>query len=236
MTLSTRIKDLPNRERPRERLVELGPDALADSELIAILLRTGLQGKSAVEVGEELVQQFGTLSKLAQATLEELQTIKGIGRDKAIALQSAFTLARRMAAEIHDATLKLDTPEAIAGLLREECRLYEVEHFYAILVNTRRRLIRKVHLTNGTLDAAIVHPRDVFRHAVAANASAVILVHNHPSGDPTPSKADITVTRDLVRAGQLLKIEVLDHVILGQRTTDRERDYFSLKEHGYIYK
>ncbi|MBT6449482.1 MAG: hypothetical protein HOK62_02030, partial [Verrucomicrobiales bacterium] len=98
------------------------------------------------------------------------------------------------------------------------------------------RLIRKVHLTNGTLDAAIVHPRDVFRHAVAANASAVILVHNHPSGDPTPSKADITVTRDLVRAGQLLKIEVLDHVILGQRTTDRERDYFSLKEHGYIYK
>jgi DNA repair protein RadC len=236
VTLSTRIKDLPNRERPRERLVELGPDALADSELIAILLRTGLQGKSAVEVGEELVQEFGTLSKLAQATLEELQTIKGIGRDKAIALQSAFTLARRMAAEIHDATLKLDTPEAIAELLREECRPYEVEHFYAILVNTRRRLIRKVHLTNGTLDAAIVHPRDVFRHAVVANASAVILVHNHPSGDPTPSKADITVTRDLVRAGQLLKIEVLDHVILGQRTTDRERDYFSLKEHGYIYK
>jgi DNA repair protein RadC len=168
--------------------------------------------------------------------LEELQTIKGIGRDKAIALQSAFTLARRMAAEIREAAPVLDTPESVANFLREECRPYKVEHFYAIFVNTRRRLIRKVHLTNGTLDAAIVHPRDVFRHAVAANASAVILVHNHPSGDPTPSKADITVTRDLVRAGQLLKIEVLDHVILGQRTTDRERDYFSLKEHGYIYK
>ena len=236
MTLSTRIKDLPNRERPRERLAELGPDALSDVELIAILLRTGLQGKSAVDVGAELVRQFGTLSALSQATLEELQTIKGIGRDKAIALQSAFTLARRMAAEIREAAPVLDTPESVANFLREECRPYKVEHFYAIFVNTRRRLIRKVHLTNGTLDAAIVHPRDVFRHAVAANASAVILVHNHPSGDPTPSKADITVTRDLVRAGQLLKIEVLGHVILGQRTTDRERDYFSLKEHGYIYK
>ena len=236
MTLSTRIKDLPNRERPRERLAELGPDALSDVELIAILLRTGLQGKSAVDVGAELVRQFGTLSALSPATLEELQTIKGIGRDKAIALQSAFTLARRMAAEIREAAPVLDTPESVANFLREECRPYKVEHFYAIFVNTRRRLIRKVHLTNGTLDAAIVHPRDVFRHAVAANASAVILVHNHPSGDPTPSKADITVTRDLVRAGQLLKIEVLDHVILGQRTTDRERDYFSLKEHGYIYK
>ena len=236
MTLTTRIKDLPNRERPRERLAELGPNALSDAELIAILLRTGLQGKSAVDVGAELVQQFGTLSALAQATLEELQSIKGIGRDKAIALQSAFTLARRMAAEIREAAPVLDTPDSVADFLREECRPYEVEHFYAILVNTRRRLIRKVHLTNGTLDAAIVHPRDVFRHAVAANASAVILVHNHPSGDPTPSKADITVTRDLVRAGQLLKIEVLDHVILGQRTTDRARDYFSLKEHGYIYK
>ena len=236
MTLSTRIKDLPNRERPRERLAELGPDALSDAELIAILLRTGLQGKSAVDVGAELVQQFGTLSALAQATLEELQSIKGIGRDKAIALQSAFTLARRMAAEIREAAPVLDTPDSVADFLREECRPYEVEHFYAILVNTRRRLIRKVHLTTGTLDAAIVHPRDVFRYAVAANASAVILVHNHPSGDPTPSKADITVTRDLVRAGQLLKIEVLDHVILGQRTTDRARDYFSLKEHGYIYQ
>ena len=108
--------------------------------------------------------------------------------------------------------------------------------FYVILLDTWRRLVRKIHLTNGTLDAAIVHPRDVFRHAVAANASAVVLVHNHPSGDPTPSKADIRVTRDLVRAGQLLKIEMLDHVILGKRTTERERDYFSMKEHGYIYQ
>ena len=236
MTLPSRIKDLPDRERPRERLAELGADALTDAELIAIILRTGLKGHSAIEVGRELVQKFGSLSELARASLEELQEVKGIGRDKAVALKSAFTLARRMAAEIQQTAPLLDTPGAVAELLREECRPYGVEHFFAILLNTRRRLIRKIHLTNGTLDAAIVHPRDVFRHAVAANASAVVLVHNHPSGDPTPSKADISVTRDLVRAGQLLKIEVLDHVILGQRTTERERDYFSMKEHGYIYQ
>jgi DNA repair protein RadC len=236
MTMSARNKDLPNRERPRERLAELGADALTDAELIAILLRTGLKGHTAIEVGREVVQKFGTLSELARASLEELQEVKGIGRDKAVALQSAFTLARRMAAEIQQTAPLLDTPEAIADLLREECRPYGVEQFFAILLNTRRRLIRKIHLTNGTLDAAIVHPRDVFRHAVAANASAVVLVHNHPSGDPTPSKADISVTRDLVRAGQLLKIEVLDHVIIGKRTTERERDYFSMKENGYIFQ
>lgn len=235
MTLPSRIKDLPHRERPRERLAEQGADALADAELIAILLRTGLRGQSAVEVGKALIQRFGSLGELARATLEELQEIRGVGRDKAIALKAAFTLARRMAAEIQTAAPLLDQPEAVADLLREECRPYTVEHFYALFLDTRRRLVRKEELTRGTLDAAIVHPRDVFRHAVAANASAVVLVHNHPSGDPTPSKADITVTRDLIRAGQLLKIEVLDHIILGRRTNERERDYFSLKEHGYFY-
>ena len=230
------IKDLPDRERPGERLAELGAEALTDPELIAILLRTGMKGRSAIEVGRELIGQFGTLNDLSRATLEELCVVPGIGRDKAVALQGAFTLARRMAAEIQQTAPLLDTPEAVADLLREECRPYGVEHFYAILLNTRRRLLRKVHLTNGTLDAALVHPRDVFRPAVAANASAVILVHNHPSGDPTPSKADIAVTRDLIRAGNLLRIEVLDHVILGKRTEERERDYVSMKERGYFYK
>ena len=236
MTIPTRIKDMPDRERPRERLATLGPDALTDAELIAILLRTGMKGQSAIEIGRGLVQYFGSLSGLARASLEELQVIKGIGRDKAIALQSAFTLARRMAAEIQETAPLMEGPDAIADLLREECRPYAVEHFFAILLDTRRCLIRKVHLTNGTLDAAIVHPRDVFRHAVVANASAMVLAHNHPSGDPTPSKADITVTRDLVRAGQLLKIDVLDHIILGRRTDERPRDFVSMKELGYIYQ
>ena len=236
MTLPSRIKDLPQRERPRERLAEHGADALTEAELIAILLRTGLRGQSAVDVGRALIQRFGILSELSRATLEELQEIRGVGRDKAIALKAAFTLARRMAAEIQVAAPLLDQPAAVADLLREECRPYTVEHFYALLLDARRRLLRKVALTRGTLDAAIVHPRDVFRHAMTANASAVVLVHNHPSGDSTPSKADITVTRDLIRAGRLLKIEVLDHLILGRKTDERERDYFSLKEHGYFYE
>lgn len=236
MTLPSRIKDLPQHERPRERLAEHGAEALTDAELIAILLRTGLRGQSAVDVGRALIQRFGTLSEMSRASLEEIREIRGVGRDKAIALKAAFTLARRMAVEIQAAAPLLDQPAAVAELLREECRPYTVEHFYALLLDTRRRLLRKVALTRGTLDAAIVHPRDVFRHAVAANASAVVLVHNHPSGDPTPSKADITVTRDLIRAGRLLKIEVLDHVILGRRTDEREQDFFSLKKHGYFYE
>ena len=236
MTLPYRTKDLPQHERPRERLAEHGAEALTDAELIAILLRTGLRGQSVVQVGRALIQRFGTLSEMSRVTLEELREIRGVGRDKAIALKAAFTLARRMAVEIQAAAPLLDQPAAVAELMREECRPYTVEHFYALLLDTRRRLLRKVALTRGTLDAAIVHPRDVFRHAVAANASAVVLVHNHPSGDPTPSKADITVTRDLIRAGRLLKIEVRDHVILGRRTDERGRDYFSLKEHGYFYE
>jgi DNA repair protein RadC len=230
-----RIKDMPGHERPRERLVESGADALRDAELIAILLRTGLKGVSAIQVGEQLLKKFGTLDHLARATLEELQAVKGVGRDKAIALKSAFTLARRMAKELRAEAPMLDTPERIADLLREENRHYAVECFQAVLLNTRRRLIRVEKLTQGTLDTLLVHPREVFKAAIAANAAALVLVHNHPSGDPAPSEADIKVTRDLIRAGQLLKIEVLDHVILGQRTAERSRDYASLRELGYFY-
>ena len=125
--------------------------------------------------------------------------------------------------------------ERIADLLREENRLYDVEHFQAVLLNTRRKLIRVEQISQGTLDTILVHPREVFKLAIAANASAVVLVHNHPSGDPTPSEADIKVTRDLIRAGHLLKIEVLDHVIIGKRTAERAKDFLSLRELGYFY-
>jgi DNA repair protein RadC len=167
--------------------------------------------------------------------LDDLCRVKGIGRDKAISLKSAFTLAQRMAAELRRESPVLDTPERIADLLREANRLYEVEHFQLVLLNTRRKLIRIEHISQGTLDTILVHPREVFRLAISANASAIVLVHNHPSGDPTPSETDIKVTRDLIRAGQLLKIEVLDHVILGRRTEERPRDFVSLRELGYFY-
>jgi DNA repair protein RadC len=234
MSASIRIKDLPDSERPRERLAAHGADALKNSELIAILLRTGMKGVSAIQVAEQLLQKFGSLDLLSKADLDDLRQIKGVGRDKAIALKSAFTLARRMAAELRLDGPTLDNPESIATLLREENRAYEVEHFQVVLLNTRRKLIRVDQVSQGTLDTILVHPREVFRSAISASASAIVLAHNHPSGDPTPSEADIKVTRDLIRAGQVLKIDVLDHVILGRRSQERSRDYVSLRELGYF--
>ncbi len=228
------IRELPDSERPRERLVEKGADALKHSELIAILLRTGRKGVSAIEVAEQLLQKFDSLDSLSRATIADLCQVKGVGRDKAIALKSAFTLARRMAEEIGQDQPTLDTPDRVAALLRERNRTYEVENFQVIVLNTRRKLVRVDNISQGTLDTILVHPREVFKPAIAANAAAIVLVHNHPSGDPTPSEADIKVTRDLIRAGQLLKIDVLDHVILGRATQDRPRDYVSLRELGYF--
>jgi len=230
-----RIRDMPAGERPRERLVELGADALKNSELIAILLRTGMKGLSALQAAEQLLRTFATLDNLSRASIEDLRRVKGVGRDKALALKSAFTLARRMALEIRQESPALDNPERIADLLREENRAYEVENFQVVLLNTRRRLIRVEKISQGTLDTILVHPREVFKSAIAANAAALVLVHNHPSGDPAPSEADIKVTRDLIRAGQLLKIEVLDHVIIGRATRERPKDYVSLRELGYFY-
>jgi DNA repair protein RadC len=229
------MREMPSAERPRERLMERGADALRNAELIAILLRTGMKGVSAIQVAEQLLNRFSTLDNLSRASIPELRKVKGIGRDKAIALQSAFTLARRMAQEIRQESPTLDTPERIADLLREDNRVLEVEHFQVILLNTRRKLIRAERISQGTLDTILVHPREVFKHAIAANAAAIVLAHNHPSGDPTPSEADIKVTRDLIRAGQLLKIEVLDHVIIGRASEERPKDYVSLRELGYFY-
>jgi DNA repair protein RadC len=230
-----RIKDLPDSERPRERLMAQGADALKNAELIAILLRTGMKGLSALDIADRLLQRFGTLDQLARAALDDLRQIKGIGRDKAIALTSAFTLARRMAQELRQESPLLDTPERVADLLREQNRTYAVEHFQVVLLNTRRKLIRVEKISQGTLDTILVHPREVFKCAIAANAAAIVLVHNHPSGDPTPSEADIKVTRDLIRAGQLLKIDVVDHVIIGRATQERPKDFVSLRELGHYY-
>src|SRR5260221_14030020 len=214
--------------------MEKGADALKHSELIAILLRTGTKGVSAVQVAEQVLQRFGTLDELSRAGIEELCKIKGIGRDKAIALKSAFTLARRMAQEVRHEAPILDTPDRVADLLRETNRAYDVENFQIVVLNTRRRLIRVDNISQGTLDTILVHPREVFRPAIAASAAAIVLVHNHPSADPTPSEAYIKVTRDLIRAGQLLKIEALDHVIFGRATEHRPKDYVSLRELGYF--
>ncbi|MGA2557181.1 MAG: DNA repair protein RadC [Verrucomicrobiota bacterium] len=235
MSEGIRIKDLPENERPRERLAALGAEALRDAELIAILLRTGTKGRSAIQIAEELLRRFSTLNALARASLHDLSKVKGIGQDKAIALKSAFTLAARMAKEMQGDAPLLDTPEQVADYLRDANRNYDVENFQAVLLNSRRKLIKVEKISQGLVDSLLVHPREVFRGAIAANASTIVLVHNHPSGDPTPSESDIRVTRDLIRAGQLLKIEVADHIILGHCTAANSKGYFSMREMGLFF-
>jgi len=194
-------------------------------------LLSNLAGKLAAEV---LLQKFGGLTDLAKASFDELQLVKGIGRGKAAAIKSAFLLAQRLSKESYKDTPILDTPERVADFLREENRLYTVENFQVVFLNTRRRLIAVQNMSHGTLDTVLTSPLQVFSAALAKKAPAIILVHNHPTGDPTPSEADIKVTRDMMRAGQMLKIEVLDHVILGRRTEERTKDYVSLRELGYL--
>jgi len=194
-------------------------------------LLSKLAGNSAAAA---LIHQFGGLTHLAQASFDELLLVKGIGKSKAAAIKSAFLLAQRLTRESYAESPLLDTPERVADFLRERNRVYTVENFQVAFLNTRRRLIAVENIAQGTLDTILVHAREVFAPAIAKKASALILVHNHPSGDPNPSEADIRVTRDLIRAGQILKIEVLDHVILGRRTDERPRDFVSLREAGYF--
>jgi DNA repair protein RadC len=234
--MSLLIRDTPLHERPRERLAAHGAEQLREAELVAILLRTGAKATPVTTLAERLLLAFGhSLSRLAGASPEELRKVPGVGQDKAVTLKAAFELARRLARETHREAPLLDTPERVADLLREEMRGLDIETFHVLLVNTRRRLIAAERLCQGTLDTLLVHSREVFRPAIVANAAAIVLAHNHPSGDPSPSEADIKVTRDLIRAGQLLKIEVLDHIILGTRTAERPRDYTSLRELGHFY-
>ncbi|HEV2454499.1 MAG TPA: DNA repair protein RadC [Verrucomicrobiae bacterium] len=233
MSEGLRIKDQPASERPRERLVAHGPDALSPAELVAILLRTGLKGTNAVEVGKQLISKYQTVQALARASLADLQKVKGIGRDKAVTLAAAFALARKMAYEMQMESPVLDNPATVVQLLREKNAIKDSETLQVLLLNTRNRLIALHDVSNGTRDTILVDPGAVFKKAIEAGASAIVLVHNHPSGDPSPSEADIKATRDLIRAGRLLKIDVLDHVIIGRPAAGRPKDWASLRELGH---
>ena len=230
------MQDLPRSERPRERLVERGAEALSNAELIAILLRTGTKGVSALDAAATLLRKHNhAIGLLAQARLEDIQTVPGIGRDKAATLRAAFALARRMAEEVGRESPLVDTPELAADIVREMFRDSPVERLLIILLNTRRRLLKLETIASGSLDTLLCHPREVFRPAILANAHSVIMAHNHPSGDPTPSEADIRTTREVFRAGQLLRIELVDHVIVGRATEDRPKDFVSLRQLGFFH-
>jgi DNA repair protein RadC len=228
------IHEMPAEERPRERLKKRGAAAVSEAELIAILLRTGLKGVSAVQLAQQLLVKFVSLDQLARAPLELIAKTKGVGETKAIQLKAAFELARRLADHARDQQPIITTPADAADCVREHLRVLDREEFQVLLLNTKNALIKRSEVSRGSLNASIVEPREVFKDAIAASAASMILVHNHPSGDPTPSSEDVAVTKRLVKAGELLNITVLDHIILGQKTNQRAQDYVSLKELGLM--
>jgi DNA repair protein RadC len=211
-----RIKDLASNERPRERLAELGAEALANSELLAILMRTGVRGKNAVQLAQSILQDLGGLPEIHRLTYDELCTIRGIGPAKAAQLKAAVELGRRLATATPLERPIIQTPEDAAALLLYEMGALEREHLRVLLLNTRNQLLRIVEVYQGSLNASMIRVGELFRDAVRRNAAAILLAHNHPSGDPSPSPEDIAVTKAIVAAGELLDIEVLDHLIIGK--------------------
>ena len=212
---SLTIRDLPTAQRPRERLLSLGVDVLSDQELLCCILGRGIAGESVLITAQRLLSRFGDVQGLAQASMEELAGVRGVGMAKAAQLKAAIQLGQRASADRPRPSEPIETPEAAAQLLRPHLLHRNKEHVVALLLDARHRLIRVSPVAIGSLSASIVHPRELFKEAIAASAAAVIVAHNHPSGDPTPSEHDLTLTARLVNAGALLGIEVLDHLILG---------------------
>lgn len=227
-----KIREMPQDERPREKLLGRGAGALTDSELIAILLRTGLPGANAVEVARQLLERYGSLSGLSRCTVKEIASIRGIGAAKSIQLVAAFGLGQRLANE-RLSRQKLDSPELVHDLVAAEMRALHKESLRVILLDTRYHLLRMEEVSLGSVNESIAHPRDVFRPAVISSAYAVIVVHNHPSGDPSPSQSDHSLTRRLAEAAELLQIKLLDHIIIGAPAEGR-LPYFSFKEAGVL--
>ncbi len=230
---------MPARMRPREAVDRQGIENVSDAVLLAILLRTGAQGLNAVDLADRMLRKYGSLTALSRASIGELmadQDLKGLGRVKAQIVRAALDLARRMADETRDERGSfVRTPEDVAGVMRESVRGLDHERFWVLNLDTRNRL--KGHpreISRGILDSSLVHPREVFKPAIEIGCAAVVVLHNHPSGDPTPSAEDIKLTRQLIQTGKVIGIKVLDHVILGRRTGGQPRDFVSLRESGGV--
>jgi DNA repair protein RadC len=227
-----KIREMPRDERPREKLAAHGAAALTSPELIAILLRTGRRGANAVEVARQLLEKYGSLTGLTRCTVDELRKVKGIGPTKAVQLVAAFGLGHRLARETLSKQ-KIDSPELVNELVGPETRRLRKESLRVILLDTRYHLIRVEEVSIGSVNESIAHPRDIFRPALVSSAYAVIVVHNHPSGDASPSQTDHSLTRRLAEAAELLQIKLLDHIIIGA-PADGSPGYFSFKEAGVL--
>jgi DNA repair protein RadC len=224
----TTIRELPACERPREKLATWGAASLRDHELLAILLRTGTRQRSALQLAQELLQRFNGLRGVLNATVHELASIKGMGLAKATQLAAAMELGRRVAISTFQERPQIRSPEDVYNLLYANLLFEKREHFIAVLLDIKNRVLRTETISIGTLDSSLVHPREVYRAAIREGAACWIAAHNHPSGDPTPSPEDIAITKRLRDAGALLGIELLDHVIIG------DGRYTSFRERGLL--
>ena len=213
MVKSFTIHDLPKEERPRERLLKFGEQALSAQELLQLILGRGIAGESVAVTAQKLLTQFGSLQKLSEASIEELSSVKGIGLAKAAQIKAAFEISRRLSTQAPTYKSKeLTDPEKVYRLIKSKLKDYHKEHFYIIVLNSRGHSIAEVSV--GSLNASVVHPREVFAEAIKSKAVSVIFVHNHPSGDTEPSEGDLLMTERLVEAGKILEIEVVDHIIV----------------------
>jgi DNA repair protein RadC len=227
-TQTLMIRDFPQDERPRERFISNGPQSLSNHELVAILLRTGSSQESVLQLSNRLLTHFEGLRLLKAASLEEITAIKGIGNAKAIQLLAAVELGRRIANLAYDDRYIIRSPEDGAKYMMNDMRFLSQEHFVCLYLNTKNQVIHKQTVFIGSLNASIVHPREVFKEGLKRSAASIIALHNHPSGDPAPSREDIEVTKRLVECGKIIGIELLDHLIIG------ENKFVSLKEKGYL--
>lgn len=230
-----RVRDMPLRLRPREALERQGVRHVPDDVLVAVILRSGVRGANVMELARQLMHDAGSLSGLALASVEELSLRHGMGKVKAQVLCAALELGRRLSEEAVPERMRIRSPGDVADVLRPDSRGQQKEVFWVLVVDTKNVLKgRPLAVTTGLLDASLVHPREVFREAIRRAAAAVVLAHNHPSGDVTPSAEDIRVTRQLVGAGEVLGIDVLDHVIVGEGGTDGSAPYLSMREQGLV--
>ena len=222
------IKDIIKEEIPRETLLKKGETYLSDSELLAILINNGTRDKSAITLAREIIETSDGIRNLSNITVEELSKIKGIGLAKACRIISALELGRRVSVASEMQKFKISSPQDIGNVYMEELRYKKKEIFRVVLLNTKNVIIGSKDISEGSLNASIVHPREVFLEAIKKSANKMILMHNHPSGDPTPSSEDINITKRLISAGQIVGIEILDHVIIG------DGSFYSFKENGQI--
>ncbi len=222
------IKEIPPEERPRERFLKYETESIQSHELIAIILRTGSKNESVLDLSKRVMYKFTNLKDLANSNVSDLLKIKGIGKSKAIELKAAFELGKRAYNETFSEGVKLTSPESIYLYLKDQLEMKTQEHFIALYLNTKAELIKKETLFVGSLNSSLVHPREIFKHAVINSAASIIIVHNHPSGDPTPSKNDIEVTRVIHQNSLMMDIKLVDHIVIGRNK------YFSFKEKGII--